>query len=75
MPKILNKCISHSKQQISVAGIFKRVLNVPIRSRPIQLIVENYFIYFLQACFTRCRDHQSVDLNKISTNGEKILNL
>ena len=26
-------------------------------------MTESYFIYFLQACFTRYRDHQGVDLN------------
>ena len=33
------------------------------------LMAESYFIYFVQACFTRYRDHQIVDLNKIITNG------
>ena len=28
-------------------------------------MAESYFIYFLQACFTRYRDHQGVDLIQI----------
>ena len=32
-------------------------------------MAESYFIYFLQACFTRYRDHQGVDPNQILTNG------
>ena len=32
-------------------------------------MAESYFIYILQACFTRYRDHQGVDLNKLITNG------
>ena len=55
---IINLCCWHNQKS---AQCFYKVQSSSINT----LVAESYFIYFLQACFTRYRDHQGVDLIKI----------